>query len=188
MHVALPKTRTGSSGVKLPPGEQRIGFLAAGRDESLGYVGGYLLTTARGRPLEFHYTTPVKPSATHRILYGVELEPYIFGELIAANLIRQSAIEPSFIITDQPRVLDQRPASSCPILCVAPEAAATAETADAAEKPRSELVAHADYPQDADSLTAWLAEANPGLNVREPFGRLWAAVREVLSGDAKLAA
>ncbi len=187
MHVALPKTRAAE---KLPPGEQRLGFLAAGRDEQLGYVGGYLLTTARGRPLEFHYTTPVKPSATHRILYGAELDPYIFGELIAANLVRQSTIEPAFIITDQPRVLEQRPSSSCPILCVAGPLLATETDAagTASANQPLEFVAHAAHAADADALKFWLTETNPGLNLREPFSRLWDALREVLSGDAKQAA
>ena len=183
MHVALPRTRGPE---KLPPGEQRLGFLAAGRDPAFGYVGGYLLTTARGRPLEFHYTTPVKPSATHRILYGAELEPYIFGELIAANLVRQSNAEPAFLITDQPFVLNQRPASSCPIICVLPQAAATdSESVPASAGP--EMKTHANFGHDLDALNQWQRETESGLNLREPFVRVWEALREVLGGEAKQA-
>jgi hypothetical protein len=181
MHVALPKSRSGQN---LPPGERRLGFLAAGRDDTLGYVGGYLLTTARGRPLEFHYTSPVKPSPTHRILYGAELEPYIYEELIAASLIQQSSIEPAFLITDQPLVLRHRTRSSCPLLCwVAkpPALEASAETATCS----CELKTHADFAQDRDALNQWLAETNPGLDLGEPFPRVWEALREVLGGDVK---
>src|SRR5262245_17687919 len=116
MHIALPKTRASD---KLPSSEQRLGCLAANRDPSLGYVGGYLLTTARGRPIEFHYTTPVNPSPTHKILYGAELEPYILAELIGSNLVRQCNLEPAFIITDQRHILSQRRNWSCPIVHVA---------------------------------------------------------------------
>ena len=184
MHVALPRSRGPE---KLPPSEQRIGFLAAGRDPTFGYVGGYLLTTARGRPLEFHYTTPVKPSATHRILYGVELEPYIFGELIAANLVRQSTIEPAFLITDQPLVLNQRRASSSPIICVL-AADTTAEGGTKTDAAALDLKPHVDFAQDLDALNQWLRESESGLNLREPFVRVWEALREVLGNDTKQAA
>jgi len=168
MHVALPRTRGLE---KLPPSEQRLGFLAAGRDPTFGYVGGYLLTTARGRPLEFHYTTPVNPSATHRILYGAELEPYIFGELIAANLVRQSTIEPAFLITDQPLVLSQRPASSYPIICVLASATASEGRAET-DSNAPELITHADFRHDLDTLNQWLGGTESGLNLREPFVRV----------------
>jgi hypothetical protein len=184
MHVALPRSRGQE---KLAPNEQRLGFLAAGRDPNFGYVGGYLLTTARGRPLEFHYTTPVKPSATHRILYGAELEPYIFAELIAANLVRQSSIEPAFLITDQPLVLNQRPASSCPIIYVPPKPAA-AEGGAVTDSNASDPKSHASFSQDLDALNQWQRETESGLNLREPFVRVWEALREVLGGEAKLAA
>jgi hypothetical protein len=184
MHVALPRSR-GSE--KRSPADQTLGFLAAGRDPTFGYVGGYLLTTARGRPLEFHYTTPVKPSATHRILYGAELEPYIFGELIAANLVRQSTIEPAFLITDQPLVLNQRAASSCPIVCVL-AAKAISDGATATDTAAPELSTHADFGQDLDALNVWQREAESEVNLCEPFVRIWEALREVLSGDAKQAA
>ena len=184
MHVALPRTRGPE---KLPPSEQRLGFLAAGRDPTFGYVGGYLLTTARGRPLEFHYTTPVNPSATHRILYGAELEPYIFGELIAANLARQSTLEPAFLITDQPLVLNQRRTSLCPIIC-ALATGTTTETGAESDSKAPVLTTHADFPQDLDALNRLLSETESGVNLREPFVRVWEALREVLGGETKQAA
>ena len=184
MHVALPKSR---SGEKTPPGEQRLGFLAAGRDPSLGYVGGYLLTTARGRPPEFHYTTPIQQSATHRILYGAELDPYIFVELIAANLVRQSTIEPAFVITDQPFVLGQRPACSCPIICITPEAKG-ANDATGKENSSQEMTAHPNHTQDIEALNLWMQQTTPGIDLREPFARVWDALREVSSADSKQAA
>jgi hypothetical protein len=180
MHVALPKSRN----EKLSPGEQRLGFLAANRDASLGYVGGYLLTTARGRPLEFHYSTPVKPSPTHRILYGTELEPYILGELIGANLIKQSTIDVAFIITDQACLLNQRKGSACPIVYAVPRIIAAGDEPVVESQPPT-LLSHADYPDDTAALESWLQQANPGFDVREPFARVWEALREVLGAEAK---
>jgi hypothetical protein len=190
MHIALPKSRSGQG---LPPSEWRLGFLAAGLNPSIGYLGGYLLTTARGRPLEFHYTSPVKPSATHRILYGAELEPYLYGELVAAALLEQSSIEPAFVITDQPLILAYRTRSSYPLLCVtgrqAPDECATVATKpvheSAAATIADELQTHPDFPSDRDTLNQLLREANPGLDPREPFSRIWEALRELHGGDTR---
>lgn len=181
MHIALPKPRSGD---KSSPSEQRLGFLAAKHQPTLGYVGGYLLTTARGRPLEFHYTNPIRPSPTHRILYGSELEPYILGELIGSNLIKQPTLEVAFIITDQPQVLDQRRCTSCPMLCVEP----SGETPGAQEGPgrqAAQLRCHSGYPDDVAALNHWLQEVNPSLDLAEPFVRVWDALREVLSSEPK---
>jgi hypothetical protein len=177
MHIALPKSRGGD---KLPPSEQRIAFLTANCDPSLGYVGGYLLTTARGRPIEFHYTTPVNPSATHRILYGAELEPYILAELIGSSLVRQCTTEAAFIVTDQPHMLSQRKSWSCPIVCVVCRPT-TAQGPPATEQINliRDMHAHPDYLEDVAALNRWLEEVNPGLSLDEPFVRVWEALREI---------
>ncbi len=184
MHVALPKTR-GSE--KLPPSEQQLGFLAAGNDAILGYVGGFLITTSRGRPLEFHYSTPVKPSPTHRILYGPELEPYIFGELIGANLIRQTKLDVSFLLTDQPMLLGQRPSSSCPIICVTIVPVAP-DVADLPNTAQLDFKSWPGFEPDVETLGRWLQGVNENLDLREPFGRVWEALRAVLGGESKQAA
>jgi hypothetical protein len=164
--------------------------MAAGQTDELGYTGGYLLSSANGRPLEFHYTTPVRPTATHRILYGAELEKYIYGELIAANLTRQTTLEPSFVVTDQPLILGERARSSCPLVCVASarrsDVAAPEGAADGHRKP--DLVAAAGFDADIDALNQWLAETNPSLDLAEPFIRIWQAIRELLRDGTKLAA
>jgi len=180
MHVALPKSRGLD---KSQGGEQRLGFLAAGKDPELGYVGGFLLTTVHGRPLEFHFTTPIKPSPTHRILYGAELEPYIVGELIAANLLRQSPLEPAFLITDQPLVLGLRSTSLAPIVCVA---SLSVQPLSADSNPEAiEFQTHSNFTNDLESLQKWISETSPGLDLREPFGRIWQALREVLRVETK---
>jgi hypothetical protein len=181
MHIALPKARSGD---KLPATEQRLGFLAANRDPELGYVGGLLLTTARGRPIEFHYTTPVNPSPTHKILYGPELEPYLLGELIGSNLIRQITVEPAFIVTDQPHVLNLRKNSPYPIVHVVNRPTAFEPPAT---KPGcgTELATHPEFADDSAALRRWLDEVNPGLNLNEPFARVWEAIREVMQAPSK---
>ena len=179
MHVALPKSR-GTE--KLPPSEQPLGFIAAGCDATLGYVGGYLLTTARGRPLEFHYTTPVKPSATHRILYGGELEPYIYDTLIGASLLQHSTIEPALVVTDQPLLLCHRPRLTYPLVSVM-SGPAHASAEDAGAVP--EFKTHPEFAPDRDAVARWISTVNAGLNLAEPFARIWEAIRQAMGAEAK---
>ena len=68
----------------------RLGFLTAIEVPEKGFVGGLLVTTQHGRPLEFQCTVPVKPNATQEILYGPTLAPFILGELIGATLIEKA--------------------------------------------------------------------------------------------------
>src|SRR5205823_1031168 len=52
-----------------------LGYLTILRDGT-GYLGGYLVTNAWGRPLEFRLSSAVQPNRVQQILYGQSLEPY----------------------------------------------------------------------------------------------------------------
>ena len=50
-----------------------LGFLTVVQDAG-GYLGGYLVTNAWGRPLEFRLTTAVQPNRVQQILYGADVD------------------------------------------------------------------------------------------------------------------
>jgi hypothetical protein len=58
-----------------------------------------------GRPAEFHCTLPVRASRAQEILYGVTLQAYLYGELIAQTLIQKSKIKPAVVLTNMPQIL-----------------------------------------------------------------------------------
>ena len=58
-----------------------VGFLSIVTDAT-GVFGGYLVTNAWGRPLEFRLTTAVQPNRVQQILYGPTLTEYLHAELI----------------------------------------------------------------------------------------------------------
>ena len=64
--------------------ETTFGYLSTVHTAEDGYFGGYLIISAIGRPLEFHCTSPVRPSRAQEILYGPTLQPYLMGEQIGA--------------------------------------------------------------------------------------------------------
>ena len=79
-----------------------IGFYSVEFTENLGWIGGYLLLNAGGRPLEFHCTLPIRPSRTHEILYGASLRNHLIGEAIPLALMKQAKNVPLLVCSDQP--------------------------------------------------------------------------------------
>ena len=69
-----------------------VGFLSV-LHESGGYVGGYLVTNAWGRPLEFRISSAVQPNRVQQVLYGDTLAAYLCGELIGKTLADKPADE-----------------------------------------------------------------------------------------------
>jgi hypothetical protein len=77
-----------------------FGFLTAVEDARHGYFGGYLVLSERGRPLEFHCSTPVLASQAQQILYGATLRPYLLGELIGETLVAKAQLPVQAVLTD----------------------------------------------------------------------------------------
>lgn len=78
-----------------------FGFLTAVEDAQHGFFGGYLVLSERGRPLEFHCSTPVLASQAQQILYGAALRPYLLGELIGETLVAKAQLPVQAVLTDQ---------------------------------------------------------------------------------------
>jgi hypothetical protein len=77
-----------------------IGFLTAVELAETGFCGGLLLLNERGRPLEFHCNSPIRPSRAQTILYGSTLRTFLLSEAIAQNLIDKCRRPPAAILTD----------------------------------------------------------------------------------------
>src|ERR1044071_2335982 len=92
-----------------------LGFLTVVEHEEHGLVGGDLVLTLTGRPLEFHCTAPVKPNRAQQILYGPTLKPYLYGEQIGQALLGKGATEPSVVCTDMRPVLAVREFTALPV-------------------------------------------------------------------------
>jgi hypothetical protein len=140
-----------------------LGFLTILRDGP-GYLGGYLVTNAWGRPLEFRLSNAVQPNRVQQILYGPSLEPYICAELIGKTLVDKTATAVQFIIADNAAVLDLRLRVDIPVALVSHD-------------PTKPLVAHAHFASDAPALRD-LAERLSNFDFAEPFARIREAVGE----------
>ena len=92
-----------------------IGYMLVVQPRDDVFVGGLLVTTDRGRPLEFQCTAPVAPNATQKMLYGRTLTPHVCGDVIGAALLKKATTRPSLILLGDALALDVREHARCPV-------------------------------------------------------------------------
>lgn len=156
-----------------------MGYLAISHNPQHGFIGGLLILSPQGRPLEFHCSTPLLPTRAQEILYGPTLRPYVCGELIAGALLAAAKIRPRVLLVQEPCA--QPPAAGCPVGvigsgedCQTP-GAADSEAPEGADSPLPPLGgADADLPEGRELL----AELAQRINLAEPFERVHEAIRE----------
>ena len=141
------------------PVSENLGYLTVIDQPKLGLIGGYLVLNPAGRPLEFHCTTPVKPSRAQEILYGPVLEPFLYGEQIAQTLIARSKMPVRFVLTDQAAALAVQSLVGIPVLYVFSPVAATLSSTVSSAVPSS----------DAPELPQAPAEPEQVFEISEQF-------------------
>lgn len=154
-----------------------LGFLTVVPDGG-GYHGGYLVTNAWGRPLEFRVSSAVQPNRIQQILYGPTLEEYLCGELIGRTLVEKSSTPVQLLLTDARPVLGVRLRLDTPAAWVVPTGTmvpADLATVRPSVEGRSALAA---LPEDADRVRAVLAGLDVIVDLSEPFARVREAVAE----------
>lgn len=167
----------------------RLGFLAAIEHPADCFVGGLLVTNHLGRPLEFQCTTPVRPNATQKILYGPTLKPFVLSELIGKTLFERSEVKPDLILVEQPELLELRAHVALPVACLGDEVQEPAlVTVGAFEEPfaigKQRLRIHARHDGDRDAILQRCHLLPKQADLREPFERVRDALREVLAPGA----
>ena len=77
----------------------RLGFLGhTSFRNGEAFRGGLLITDGNGKPVEFRSTTPVKPNALQRTLYGTTMMSHIATELLGVPLLKSVEQKPSVIL------------------------------------------------------------------------------------------
>lgn len=140
-----------------------FGFLTFHHEDRRGFVGGYLVLNAAGRPVEFHCSAPVKPTRPQEILYGNSLESYLCGEQIATALVKCGQITPTLIFTDCDTALIMAETISIPVVFVQNRMKHT-ETTDIPPSPPSPV------PDNVQDKEHWTEHCLGGQ-------RLWLPVR-----------
>lgn len=161
-----------------PPAAVALGFLSLCQDAT-GVSGGYLLTNAWGRPLEFRLSSSVQPTKVQQILYGPTLADYLQCELIGRTLVEKSGSLPVLIVTDSPVGLGLAGRLNLPVVAVGDEG----ESHPRSSKPIQTA-------GDPEAVRAALELVDPAVDLAEPFARIREAAAEArkLGGSSRAAA
>ena len=165
-----------------------LGFLAVVDQASHGLVGGYLVLNQFGRPVEFHCTTPVRPSRAQQILFGPTLPAYLYGEQIGQTLLAKAEHAVALICTSDLQSLAVKDFATAPVALVVGSATAdAAEAVDFATPLGTTAVelcgCRCLLAADAEEQRAVAERLEPlgKFDLAEPFVRIRAAIAEALS-------
>jgi hypothetical protein len=163
-----------------------LGFLRVAEVDGGGYVGGILVTSVLGRPLEFQCTTPVRPNRTQVILYGPTLAPFLYCEVIGKTLLERLGVKPDLVLVDQEPLLELRRHATIPVACIVPADPERRELPDVTRRQvgRQLLWFHPDFPQDNDAVAERCARVPADADLCEPLERVSDALQETLRAGA----
>jgi hypothetical protein len=163
-----------------------LGFLRVAELDGGGYVGGILVTSLLGRPLEFQCTMPVRPNRTQVILYGPTLAPFLYSEVIGKTLLERLAVKPHLVLVDQEPLLELRRHVAIPVAWIVPADAEGCELADVTRLPagRQSLQFHPEFPQDKDPVAERVAQVPSDADLCEPLERVSHALHETVRAGA----
>lgn len=175
-----PSELAGSHAVSDRPNTVTLGFLTVVQ-EPTGWLGGYLVTNAWGRPLEFRLTTAVQPNRVQAVLYGPTLAEYLHADLIGKTLVEKTSVKPDLIVTDATEALGLRSRVQVPVLALRSDGA---ELLPPDARPllhaRSSvgLLLPARFAADEPAVVQLLERVDPAVDLAEPFARIREAVGE----------
>ena len=151
------------------PAAIALGFLSLCQDAG-GVSGGYLVTNAWGRPLEFRLSSSVQPTRVQQLLYGPTLLDYLHCELIGKTLVEKSATPPALIVTDTPTGLGLFTRLGVPVVSVG-DACADGLTHARCGQPLR-------FAGDRDRVLFLLDQIDAAVDLCEPFARIREAAAE----------
>jgi hypothetical protein len=142
-------------------------------------MGGYLVTNAWGRPLEFRLTTCVQPNRVQEILYGATLREYVLADLIGKTLVEKTATQPTLVVVDSPALLSIRSRIDIPVVAVSAEAIASPDALSLAH-PRSmhPVLYPVKFADDGPRIARLLDAVDAAVELSEPFSRVREAIVE----------
>jgi hypothetical protein len=155
-----------------------LGFLTVLQEN--GYLGGYLVTNAWGRPLEFRLSSAVQPNKVQQILYAGTLVPYRCGDLIGKALVERAGVAVALVVTTCESALDLRLKLDTPVVYLTPAADPRANDplAIPLRNARGSLLCHPRFPADVPVVRQVLADIDSSLDLTEPFTRVKEAIAE----------
>lgn len=149
--------------------ELRIAFVDTIMFEDGAIRGGVLVTDKDTRPYEFRVTSPIKPTALQKMLYGASLTDHVYGQLIAVPLLTHVKETITLAICVRDNLLIARPNLNFPFIVL-----------KKSNRDDSIIVQpHPDFLGEQAHAELVVGEMIQRYDLAEPFNRLKLAVSEV---------
>lgn len=157
-----------------------LAFLSCPQDAARSFLGALLVADYRGRPLEFSYVSPVRPTRLQTLLYGKALHEHVVIDVIARKLMESNGRQLDVIFVNSRELLPVRRIVSAPVALLA---RATEQEASA---PRLSTLTYdtGDQKGDAEIVGEILGHIEPFIDLIEPFDRIQEALKEVIKSTA----
>lgn len=164
---------------------KHIAFITLSEVEDGMLRGGILITDTNGKPLEFRCTSPIRPNAVQRTLYGSTLMPHIAVELVGIPLAQAVQASPDVLLVQQEEFISLRTKFNKPLL-IARRQGEDLKLSDASGKNRPEemisspsnkfapvvVSCHWNYPDDIVQCKEELGWIFSQCDLVEPFERV----------------
>ena len=154
------------------PSATHYGFLSIIEIDQLGYCGGLLVLTPRGRPVEFHCTAPVSANRAQQILYGQTLKEFICCDQIGVSLTQKVKQGLDLVLVNEGSFLSLAQSIDVPVVAVIDDEIIECNRLEIAGQ--RYVVDGNDVDKVADQLEAFATR----LPVTEPFERIELAIKE----------
>lgn len=159
-----------------------IAFLTIIESEANAKIGGLLVTSERGRPIEFHCTEPVTPNRAQQILYGRTLDAYLCGDLIAPSLLGKLKTRPALVVTDVASVLIARERHEEPMVAIVKFPMGSQHLSShefqGFQMGSHTVVTNAKFPKDESEVIERWSTFEAWIELEEPLDRIRAAIQE----------
>lgn len=155
------------------PAELILGFLSCPTLNS-NFVGAVLVTDSRGRPLDFAFVEPIRPSTMQKLLYGKTLDEHVRIDVIARKLLQGNSVRPDVVFVDTENLLVIRRIVDVPVAWL--NSNDGSDTDDL-----STLTYRTNEAHDDEAVVGQLLSQLEGqVDFIEPFSRVTEALKEAL--------
>jgi len=168
---------------------ENLGFITLEEVEEGVLRGGILITDAHGKPVEFRCTSPIRPNAVQRTLYGGTLMPHIAVELVGKPLVRAVQASPDLVLVQQEEFLLLRSKCEKPVLLARRQGEDMQLSEESGKSQPEEVLSslsgkfapvvvtcHWDYPDDIVQCKERLGWMFSNCDLVEPFERVKTAL------------
>lgn len=156
---------------------ERFGFITIVEVPELGFAGGMLVVSPRGRPIEFHCTPPVSENRTQKILYGQTYPGFFFCDQIASSIFEKSKARPQLLVTDRFELLALDKIADTPVvmLCSPEQEESRIASFDVGGE---KVITQIEDARQLSSVKSACDDFSKSLPLVEPFERIRLAIEE----------